>query len=63
MSDIGHNIIGDIHGRDCWKRFVDDNLINVFIGDFLDPYTYSISFDDCKHNFWEIIDYKEQHPD
>lgn len=63
MSDIGHNIIGDIHGRDCWKRFVDDNLINVFIGDFLDPYTYSISFDDCKHNFLEIIDYKKQHPD
>lgn len=63
MGDMGHNIIGDIHGRDCWKQLVDDNLINVFIGDYFDPYTYRISFDDCKHNFLEIVDYKKQHPE
>lgn len=63
MKIISHNIIGDIHGRDCWKHLVDDNLINVFIGDFFDPYTYNISFDDCRYNFLEIIDYKRLHPD
>lgn len=63
MKKISHNIIGDIHGRDCWKRLVNAKLINVFIGDYFDPYTYSISFDDCKRNFLEIIDYKRHHPD
>ena len=61
MKIISHNIIGDIHGRDCWKHLVDDKLINVFIGDFFDPYTYNISIDDCKRNFGEIIDYKKLH--
>ena len=30
------NIIGDIHGRPCWKELVQDDAINIFIGDYLD---------------------------
>lgn len=26
------NIIGDIHGRDTWKRLVDEYCINIFVG-------------------------------
>lgn len=58
-----HNIIGDIHGRDIWKQLVDDTLINVFIGDFFDPYTRRISFEECMRNFTEIVSYKKQHPE
>lgn len=62
MCKLGYNIIGDIHGRDCWKQLVDDSLVNVFVGDFFDPYSCGVTFEDCKHNFMEIIAYKRQHP-
>lgn len=32
-----YNIIGDIHGSDSWKQLVQDDAINVFVGDYLDP--------------------------
>ena len=37
------NIIGDTHGRLCWKELVQDDAINIFIGDYLDPWEVSIS--------------------
>ncbi len=63
MGEISHNIIGDIHGRSVWKELVDENLVNVFVGDFFDPYTYDITFEECRYNFMEIVDYKRQHPE
>lgn len=62
MAPHSHNIIGDIHGRDVWKRVVDDSLVNVFVGDFFDPYSDAITFDECRENFLEILDYKRRHP-
>ena len=32
-----YNIIGDIHGRTCWKELVQDDFVNIFVGDYLDP--------------------------
>ena len=58
-----HNVIGDIHGTDVWKYIVADSLVNVFVGDFFDPYFSDITFDVCKSNFLNIIDYKRQHPE
>lgn len=57
-----YNIIGDIHGRTYWKNLVMDNAINIFVGDYFSPYGY-ISFNDCKTNFLEILEYKKQHPE
>ena len=57
-----YNIIGDIHGRTSWKGLVDENCVNIFVGDFFDPYQ-SISFFDLKRNFLEITEYKKNHPD
>lgn len=57
------NIIGDIHGMSVWKLLVKDEYVNVFVGDFFDPYTYSISFEECKNNFLDIINYKKSHPE
>ena len=57
-----YNIIGDIHGRTSWKELVDKDCINIFVGDYFDPYT-SIPFDELRHNFLEIIDFKQRHHD
>lgn len=57
-----YNIIGDIHGRTNWKELVDEDCINVFVGDYFDPYTF-IPFVELQHNFQEIIDLKKRLPD
>ena len=52
-------IIGDTHGRDCWKQIVASESPDrvIFIGDYFD------SFDNTAveqmHNFQEIIDWKQ----
>lgn len=58
-----YNIIGDLHGMDVWKSLVKDDCINVFIGDFFDPYTSAISYEKCVSNFKEIIEFKKTHPE
>jgi len=60
-----YNIIGDIHGRTSWKELVQEDAINIFIGDYFDPYLdyNDIPFIECKANFLEIIEYKKQHPE
>lgn len=57
-----YNIIGDIHGRTCWKSLLKDNAINIIMGDYFAPYD-NISYKDCKQNFLEIIEYKKAHPE
>lgn len=61
ITPATHNIIGDIHGMTVWKQLVDDDSVNVFVGDFFDPY-YNFSFEQCKANFLDIIAYKQAHP-
>lgn len=62
-KETTHNIIGDLHGSDEWKSLVDNSLINVFVGDFFDPYSNSITYEMCRDNFLQIIEYKRQHPE
>lgn len=57
-----YNIIGDIHGRTCWNRLVREDCVNVFMGDYFDPYVY-ISPVECLANFQEILDFKQKHPE
>lgn len=57
------NIIGDIHGRPCWKELVQDDAINIFIGDYLDSREVAISPQDELINFLEILQYKKEHPE
>ena len=58
-----YNIIGDIHGRTEWIYLVQDDAINIFVGDYFSPYDKKITFEDCKHNFLDIIEYKKKHWD
>lgn len=57
-----YNIIGDIHGMTNWKKFVKDDAVNVFLGDYFDPYT-NISFEKLKESFESIIEFKKNHPE
>ena len=62
MNELLHNIIGDLHGSSVWKSLIQDKCVNVFVGDFFDPYSSQITFENCKENFIELIDYKKAHP-
>lgn len=62
-SFIRYNLIGDLHGKDVWKSLVKNDCINVFVGDFFDPYTRAISYEQCVANFLEIIEFKKAHPE
>ena len=57
-----YNIIGDIHGRDCWKQLVRDDSINIFVSDYFDPYE-AIPPTKLLQNFENILTYKRQHPE
>ena len=60
-----YNIIGDIHGRDAWRQLVREDAVNIFLGDYFDPYHY----DDINPgeqelaNLLDIIEFKQQHPE
>ena len=56
------NVIGDIHGRRNWKELVKEDEVNVFLGDYFDPYD-RFTADQLVENFLEIITFKEKHPE
>ena len=54
------NVIGDIHGRDLWKKIVSDDATNIFLGDYFDSRD-KITLDTQLKNFEEIVQYKKEH--
>lgn len=54
------NFIGDIHGSTGWKSLVSEEGLNVFLGDYFDPYDRSLSIDDLMRNFDDIVEYREK---
>ena len=55
-------IIAVIHGRNFWKKAVEENIDKVekiiFLGDYLDPYPWEgITRKDAIRNFEEIINF------
>jgi len=57
-----YNIIGDIHGRTTWKDLVIEDGINIFVGDYFDPYDRILP-DDLIANLMDIILFKSSHPE
>jgi hypothetical protein len=56
----------DIHGRTFWKDHinVDDYSQIVFLGDYLDPYSWeNIEKEEALNNFKEILEFKKNFPD
>jgi hypothetical protein len=52
-------VIGDIHGRDVWKKIVEHEDADkvIFIGDYFD--SFDIPSSDQINNFLDIIEYKK----
>lgn len=56
--------IGDLHGKDIWKKIVEkehDADIIVFMGDYFDSFT--IAFADQWDNFMSLINFKLDNPE
>ena len=54
-------VIGDLHGRDKWKKIVgkDKSSHFIFLGDYVDPYkAEGITQEECIDNLYDIIDFK-----
>jgi hypothetical protein len=58
-----YNILGDTHGRPAWKNLVIEDGKNIFTGDYFSPYNKEYTYEECKDNFLQIIDYKIKHPE
>lgn len=60
-----YNLIGDIHGRNAWRQLVRIDMINIFLGDYLDPYDRDdLQADSTEYdNLRDIIRFKQQHPE
>ena len=55
-------IIGDVHGRDTWKKQVQEPAdLYIFIGDYWD--SFDIPFEIQKENFIEILEFYKENPD
>jgi hypothetical protein len=57
-------ILGDIHGRDIWKKVVEANPdadLFIFIGDYFD--SFDIDTSTQIFNFREIMEFKAKNPD
>lgn len=55
--------LGDTHGRETWKRFVNPELYDkiIFIGDYFD--SFNIKGEDQIKNFLDIMEFKNKYPD
>ena len=60
-----YNIIGDIHGRDAWRQLVREDAVNIFLGDYFDPYDSDEdkAGEEEYANLLSIIRYKQEHPE
>lgn len=60
-------IIPDVHGRDFWRKPVEENAGKdhiLFLGDYLDPYPYEgIASQDIFPRLEDIIALKKEHPE
>ena len=60
-------IVPDVHGRKFWHKaieMIDEVDQVVFLGDYLDPYSYEgITFEDALIELEGILAFKEDYPD
>jgi hypothetical protein len=57
-----HLVIGDLHGKDCWKEIsINDYDKVVFIGDYVDHWTLPDHI--ITQNLLGIIELKKKHPE
>lgn len=57
-------ILGDIHGRTCWKDIIEYEKPDkvIFLGDYVSTH-HNISDDDQFNNLIGILNYKKENPE
>lgn len=58
--------IGDVHGRTQWKKIIEkekDADKFIFLGDYFDPYDWTLTLGDLVNNFNDIVKFKLDNPD
>lgn len=57
-------VLGDIHGRTCWKDIIEKENPDkvIFLGDYVSTHE-NMTEDDQIHNLEDILTYKEENPD
>ena len=67
MSEMDRNsvlVVPDVHGRDFWKKAVEETPCEriIFLGDYFDPYPREgISAEHALEVFYEVLDLKKAH--
>lgn len=56
-----YQFFGDTHGETHWKKLIDPECIQVFLGDYFSPYKLQ-SYEQCRDNLLEILQFKNEHP-
>lgn len=66
MNENNSNIlvVPDIHLRSFWRSILDSNLPVVFLGDYIDPYSYEgVTYESGIKEFLDIIEFKKTNPE
>lgn len=57
-------VVPDVHGRPFWRKVLDSELPVVFLGDYLDPYSYEgITKEQALKEFKDIVKFALMEPD
>lgn len=57
-------VVPDVHGRSFWRKVIDSDLPVVFLGDYLDPYSFeNIDNEMALKEFKDIVKFAEMEPD
>ena len=60
-------VIGDLHGKDCWKRLLEGRFSEfdkiIFMGDYSDDSWVRFCDEDIINNLEDVIEFKKNHND
>ena len=58
-------IIGDLHGKNCWKKLLKDKIDSldkiIFMGDYSDDSWITFTDKEIVDNLKEVIDFKKKY--
>lgn len=65
MKNKRYLILGDIHGRNIWRKIVEKESFDkvIFLGDYVSTHSYDITDDMQIEELEAILSYKEANPD
>ncbi|OEJ16114.1 phosphoesterase [Brachyspira hampsonii] len=60
-------VIGDLHGKNCWKKLIEGRFDNfdkiIFMGDYSDDSWVTFTDEEIVNNLKDVIEFKKNHND